>query len=282
MAARELQSLCATAVLTRGTEFPMDENSGDINFKDGVRTVTLSSWQEFHQEVYSLRSKRGYVWRGQKGDWPLKSTFDRNVQSKNQHDRTKKLKHHLGNFKEAMNKSYPNVLPQDEDSIWALGRHYGLKAPLLDWTLSPYIAAYFAFIEGHDPNDRNDNYRYVFALNRSVERMMSKRKKATQILSSDRSVLFIDRLPYPNPRFTAQKGILTKAFQGNDLWKYVKSFSGKKPSEVVIVKFEIPTKDREECLRALHLMNIDHTSLLLDLHDVVDCCNDKLLPRRED
>jgi hypothetical protein len=254
----------------------MDENSGDSNFKDGVRTVTLSSWQEFHQEVYSLKSKRGYVWRGQKRDWPLKSTFDRDVQSKNQHDRTKKLKHHLDNFKEAMNKSYPNVLPRDEVDIWALGQHYGLKTPLLDWTLSPYIAAYFAFNKGIDPNDRNDNHRYVFALNRSVERMMSKGKKSSQILSSDRSVLFIDRLPYPNPRFTAQRGILTKAFQGNDIWKYVQCFSGKRPSEVVIVKFRIPTKDREECLHNLHLMNIDHTSLLLDLRDVVKCCNDKL------
>jgi len=257
----------------------MNENSDDI-LEEGVRIVTLSSWQEFHQKVRSLKSKRGYVWRGQKKDensgWSLHSSFDRKVQIKDQRDRAKKLKHHLDNFKEAMNKSYPNVLPQDDVDVWALGQHYGLKTPLLDWTLSPYIAAYFAFIEGIDQNDRNDCYRYVYALNRSLERLMSKRKKASQILSSDRSVPFIDQLPYPNPRFTAQKGIFTKAFHGNDIGKYVQNFSRKRPSEVVIVKFRIPTKDREECLRDLHLRNIDHTSLLLDLRDVVDCCNSKL------
>jgi hypothetical protein len=262
-----------------GAEFTMNENNDDI-LKDGVRIVTLSSWQEFHQKVHSLKSKRGYVWRGQKKDedngWFLQSSFDRKVQTKDQHDRAKKLKLHLDNFKEAMNKSYPNVLPQDDVDIWALGQHYGLKTPLLDWTLSPYIAAYFAFNDGIDTNDRNDRYRYVYALNRSLERLMSKRKKASEILTSDRSVPFIDKLPYPNPRFTAQKGIFAKAFQGNDIGKYVQSFSRKRPSEVVIVKFRIPTKDREKCLCELHLMNIDHTSLLLDLRDVVDRCNSKL------
>lgn len=258
----------------------MDENRDDIILKGGVRIVTLPSWQEFHQKADGLKSKRGYVWRGQKkdetGSWSLQSSFDRKVQSKNQSDRIKKLKHHLENFKEAMNRSYPNVLPQDDVDIWALGQHYGLKTPLLDWTLSPYIAAYFAFSEVIDQNERDDHYRYVFALNRSLERLLSKRKKASQVLSSDRSVPFIDQLPYPNPRFTAQQGIFTKAFQGNDIQKYVQSFSRKRPSEVVVVKFRIPTKDREECLRDLHSRKINHTSLLLDFRDVVDHCNGNL------
>ena len=271
--------LGVTSILMSGTEFPMDKNNADI-FKNGVRVVTLFSWEEFHQNVRSLKSKRGYVWRGQKKDedngWSLQSSFDRVVQSKDQQERTKKLKSHLDSFKKAMNKSYPNVLPQDDVGTWAIGQHYGLKTPLLDWTLSPYIAAYFAFNEENNQNDSNDHYRYVYALNRSLERLMSKRKKATEILSSDRSVPFIDQLPHQNPRFTAQKGIFTKAFQGNDIWKYVQSFSRKRPSEMIIVKFKIPTKDREKCLRELHLMNIDHTTLLLDLHNVVDHCNKKL------
>ena len=258
----------------------MDENSADILLKDGVRIITLSSWHEFHQMVNSLKSKRGYVWRGQKEDetrgWSLRSSFDRVVQSKNQDDRTKRLKRHLDNFRDAMNKSYPGVLPQDDADIWALGQHYGLKTPLLDWTLSPYIAAYFAFKDEIDQNEQGDNYRYVFALNRSIERLISKRKRASQVVSSDRSVPFVDQLSYPNPRFVAQKGIFTKALQGNDIRGYIQAFSRKKPSEVVIAKFRIPTSDREKCLNDLHLMNIDHTSLLLDFRDVVVRCNDKL------
>jgi len=257
----------------------MDENSGYI-LEDEDHEVELSSWDEFHQRVRSLKSKRGYVWRGQKEDLPLLSSFDREFKSKNQLYRAKKLKRHLDKFKEEMDKSYPNVLSLHKDAIWALGQHYGLKTHLLDWTLSPYIAAYFAFIKRNDPYDQNDRYRYVYALNRSLERLILKQKKASKILPPIRSVLFIDRLPYPNPRFTAQKGIFTEVFHGNDIWKYVQSFSKKKrPSEELIVKFKIPTKDREECLRELYLMNIDHTSLLLDLRDVIKSCNDQLKRR---
>ena len=253
----------------------MDRNN-NIS-KDGVQVVTLSSWQEFHEKVRNIESGRDYVWRGQKNDedngWNLRSSFDREVKTNGQHDRTKKLKRHLAKFKKEMNKTYPNVIPQDDSDIWAFGQHYGLKTPLLDWTLSPYIAAYFAFNEGVDVDDR---YRYVYALNRSIERLISKRKKAGQILSSGRSVPFIDKLSYPNPRFTAQKGIFTKAFQGNDIREYVQNFTNKRPYELLIVKFKIPTRDREECLRQLSLMNIDHASLLLDFRNVVDSCNSKL------
>jgi len=262
----------------------MYEKNKDI-LKDGVQIVTLDFWEEFHQKVRNLKSKRGYVWRGQRKDedsgWLLKSSFDRKVQSKDQQDRTQKLKKHLDNFKEEMNKFYPNTLSPDDINIWALGQHYGLKTPLIDWTLSPYIAAYFAFIEGVNQNNEDDKYRYVYALNRSIKRLLSKRKKTNQVLSSDRSVPFIDKLPNPNPRFTAQKGIFTEAFQGNDIWKYVQRFSIKRPNEEIIVKFRIPTKDRVKCLYDLHLMNIDHVSLLLDFHDIADTCNSRLSNNQE-
>jgi FRG domain len=266
-----------------GTEFPMDENNQDI-LKDGTRVVSLSSWQEFHQAVCTLKSKRGYVWRGQTRDedseWRLQSKFDREVPTKDRQDRNKKLSVHIENFKREMEKSYPNVLPKDDLDIWALGQHYGLSTPLLDWTLSPYIAAYFAFIEAKDPNDRKERHRYVYALNRSLERLLSKRKRGSGQSSKERYVRFIENLPHNNPRFVAQKGVLTQALRGKDITECVKSFSKKRKSELLIVKFKIPTRDREECLRDLHLMNIDHTSLLLDLRDIVGRCNDELQANR--
>src|SRR5256885_1425281 len=110
------------------------------------KVTTLSAWKEFRDQVLAIHSRRGYVWRGQRKDetqnWLLQSKFDRCIPSNDERERASKLKRHLENFKKEMHKSYPNVLSGNDVDIWALGQHYGLRTPLLDWTLSPFIAAY--------------------------------------------------------------------------------------------------------------------------------------------
>lgn len=233
---------------------------------DGVLVTKLNSWVDFHQCIMKLIAKGNYIWRGQTKDKALKSSFDRNIPSGNKKNREELLEHHIDNFKMEMTQSHPNVLPKNEDEIWALGQHYGLETPMLDWTMAPYIAAYFAFKKQVDP-DNDDGYRYVYALKRSLRRLMSNRK--------ERYVAFIDQLTHPSPRFSAQKGVFTKALNGIDIETNIRSFSKKRPNEVTLVKFTIPREYRDECLRELHLMNINHTSLLLDFRDVVDRCNSK-------
>ena len=251
----------------------------DDFFNNGVRQITLASWQHFHQTIPTLMAKRGYVWRGQKYDessnWYLQSSFDRAVTTR-EGNRAATLQAHLDRFKDRMNLLFPNILPPDDADIWALGQHYGLKTPLLDWSVCPYIAAYFAFSEHNDPADKRDTHRYIYGLNRSIERLLTKQKNAAALISTDRSVPFIDQLRHPTPRFSAQKGIFTKAFQGHDINKYVETFERKRPNEQLIIKMKIPTSERSEFLRQLHLMKIDNTTLLLDLREAVDYCNAQL------
>jgi hypothetical protein len=240
------------------------------NSVNGVLTIELNSWDNYQSKVGKYKN---YIWRGQREDLTLKSSFDRSPQwSKGQ--RKKKLRKHLENFKKEMKQSHPHMLPKNKDDMWALGQHYGLKTPLLDWTLSPFIAAYFAFekIAG-----QNDSYRYVFALKKSLKRLKAKQKKGNTELSKAPFVDIKESLKHPIPRFLAQKGIFTKALNGDDIETNVKRWSKKIPNEVILVKFKIPTKDRDNCLGDLHLMGIDYESLLLDLRDVVDKCNSFLL-----
>lgn len=259
-------------------EHPVDSLGLD---SEGVRVAELSSWQEFHERVMNLSTKRGYIWRGQQRDNDdgkprfLTSSFDRTPRtSGSQRSRDQLLEAHLGKFKGEMQWCHPYVLPTELDDIWALGQHYGLKTPLLDWSLSPYIAAYFAFEK--QPDGAEDVYRYVYALSRSVTRVLHVSKTAKE-KRKNAVVGIVEKLAHHSPRFIAQKGIFTKVLEGNSIESAVRIFSKKRPThEPLLVKFKIPTKDRDLCLRQLNLMNINHTSLVLDLRDVADMCNENL------
>ena len=126
-------------------------------------------WEDFRAFVSRERFDVPVYWRGQvEPSWPLSSSFDRVIlqilgwdQEKARSgeseitefslrnlppgfvSRARKL--YLEEFKEAASGLRgPNPAPLDDDQWWALGRHFGLISPLLDWTEKPYIAAFFA------------------------------------------------------------------------------------------------------------------------------------------
>ena len=133
---------------------------------DGVGTCELPSWRCFARFVSEeIGTYTTYIYRGQrKASWDLVPKIDRpplgplNIEE---------VKAHLNRFKLGCRGRKGSARPVSDDEWWALGQHYGLATPLLDWTASPFVAAYFAFASP----DPADGPRAVFALSRkAVER----------------------------------------------------------------------------------------------------------------
>src|SRR4051794_16880240 len=114
-----------------------------------VTEITLESFEEFAPLITrEFNTTRRYVWRGHRcDDWPLESTFARRIKHKKT-DAATLAKLQITRFRKATRgRRGENPPPLSDDELWALGQHFGLATPLLDWTLSPYVALYFAFAE---------------------------------------------------------------------------------------------------------------------------------------
>jgi hypothetical protein len=146
---------------------------------------------------------------------------------------------------------------------WALGQHFGLATPLLDWTRSPFAAAYFAFEEiGSD----STHHRVVYGLDQRAVKQKSDEVLEAQSFESGRPpvIEFVDPTSDENQRLVSQSGLFTRAPIGTPIEQWIaRAFESS--TEGALLRIEIPNGDRLACLRALNRMNINHLSLFPDL-----------------
>lgn len=242
---------------------------------NGVREIELYSWKYFHDFVYQEMLERTlYIWRGQRdANWSLVSTLDRALEGRLS---DKLISRHLENFKFSA-RGRRGVNPDGnltENDWWALGQHYGLATPLLDWTHSPFAAAYFAF---HQNKKSQSNRRAVWAFSTFSSQKKSKEIRAKwesgEHSSPPSIVEFFRPMTNENSRLVNQAGLFTRTPVGVALDDWVKeNFYGEK-KRAMLIKITIPDGDRDDCLRSLNRMNINHLSLFPDLYGAGAFCN---------
>ena len=253
---------------------------------NGVLTLQLSSWNQFHNVVNKFENNTDYIWRGQRcycKGWKLKSSFDRKFPVVN--NRKVRLQEILKEFRQRLQDIQNSIINSfSEDEIWAIGQHYGLPTPLLDWTQCPYIAAYFVFFK--EDKKCQSEYRVVYALNRAIKRPVLKRKtsKSKKVLSKQRFVEFLDldttHDKTQNKRLKNQKGKFTKALNGDDIKANIERLIKKKScyqKTILLAEILIPDRVRDECLGFLDFdKEITHGKLFPDYAGAVEICKMEL------
>jgi len=279
-------------------------DGGQADWDNGVLPVSLKSWDEFNKEIARLLGLGDFIWRGQRLDWPLICQFDRIPRRGN---RVNALKDHGNTFLRAIRgrrgSNPPPLAKEKTDAIWALGQHYGLPTPLLDWTESPFVAAFFAFQDSHcrtllnavvepmlkmsddAPPDKwaieNAPCRFVYGLSKDIIRWGAGKDK-----ESPPDAYFVELVDAisesdENPRLLSQRGLFTKSlFPGIPIEDTVRRCYAddvtKGVKRIILVKIRIPEIERAKCLRNLNTMNINHATLFPDLMGAAAYCAMKL------
>ncbi len=259
-----------------------------------MQEIDLNSWEEFEERIKGLEnescdhaSSSEFLYRGQgKRSFWLSTTLERhgkkNLSFRDYFRLISIVKPQIESFSEANWKipSYPQEfdklltengvlnLPKifnstdDSNEIQSYMidlRHYGFPSPLLDWSSSPFVAAYFAFSDILQCEENVSIFVYLEMPERFKLIGTSYRKNYKPWIYTFGPYVKADRR-----HFIQQSQYTICITRDNGEWRYAphsEVFARNDPTQDVLWKFNIPWSERLKVLKQLDSYNINALSL---------------------